>query len=400
MKFLKKICLVAIIVTFSFGAKVLAFSPASTPTYNGIDVSEWQGEIDYSSVANDGIEVVYIRSSEGTTYIDPYFKTNYQRAKANNLKVGFYHYMIARSVEEAQQEATFFASVISGAEADCKLAMDFESFGELSVEQINEISFAFLRKTEELTGKEMVVYSNTNDAINIFSQELANNYPIWVAEYGVEEPINNGKWNTWVGFQYTDRGEINGINGYVDKDKFTKEIFLSDTTTIPNNTGTDASNSNNVYIVQRGNTLSQIANRYGTTVRNIARLNDIQNPNYIYVGQRLIIPNVNEKTSTIQTYTVQRGNTLGAIAQEYGTTVEQLVRLNNISNPNLIYPGQVLTINSTNTLGDLGHNIYTIKHGDTLSAISSKFGVDVHQIVELNRIQNPNIIYAGERIKI
>lgn len=246
----------------------------------------------------------------------------------------------------------------------------------------------------------MVVYSNTNDAINIFSQELANNYPIWVAEYGVEEPINNGKWNTWVGFQYTDRGEINGINGYVDKDKFTKEIFLSDTTTIPNNTGTDASNSNNVYIVQRGNTLSQIANRYGTTVRNIARLNDIQNPNYIYVGQRLIIPNVNEKTSTIQTYTVQRGNTLGAIAQEYGTTVEQLVRLNNISNPNLIYPGQVLTINSTNTLGDLGHNIYTIKHGDTLSAISSKFGVDVHQIVELNRIQNPNIIYAGERIKI
>ncbi len=400
MNFFKKICLVAIIVTFSFGAKVLAFSPASTPTYNGIDVSEWQGEINYVGVANDGIEVVYIRSSEGSSYIDPYFRTNYQRAKENNLKVGFYHYMIARSVEEAQQEATFFASVISGTDADCKLAMDFESFGNLNVEQINEISFAFLRKTEELTGKEMVVYSNTNDAINVFSQELANNYPIWVAEYGEPEPINNGKWSTWLGFQYTDRGEVNGINGYVDKDQFAKEIFLSDTTTIPNNTGTDASNSNNVYIVQRGNTLSQIANRYGTTVNNIARLNDIQNPNLIYVGQRLIIPNVNEKTSTIQTYTVQRGNTLGEIAVKFGTTVEQLVRLNNISNPNLIYPGQVLTINATNTLGDLGHNIYTIQYGDTLSKISAKFGVSIQQIVELNGIQNPNIIYAGERIKI
>lgn len=400
MNFFKKICLVAIIVTFSFATKVLAFSPASTPTYNGIDVSEWQGEINYAEVSRDGIEVVYIRSSEGTSYIDPYFRTNYENAKANNLKVGFYHYMIARNVEEAEAEATFFASVISGTDADCKIAMDFESFGDLNVEQINEISFAFLRKAEELTGKEMVVYSNTNDAINVFSGELANNYPIWVAEYEVEEPINNGKWNTWVGFQYTDRGEVSGINGYVDRDQFAKEIFLSDTTTIPNNTGTDASTSNNVYIVQSGNTLSQIANRYGTTVNNIARLNDIQNPNLIYVGQRLIIPNVNEKTSNIETYTVQSGDTLDEIAIKYGTTVEQLVRLNNISNPNLIYPGQVLTINSTNTLGDLGHNIYTIQYGDTLWGISAKFGVSVQQIVELNKIQNPNLIYAGERIKI
>lgn len=400
MKLMKKFFFAAMIVVISMSTKVLAFSPASTPTYSGIDVSEWQGEINYSNVAEDGIEVVYIRSSEGSSYIDPYFKTNYERAKANNLKVGFYHYMIARNMEEAEQEATFFASVISGTEADCRLAMDFESFGDLSVEQINEISFAFLRKVEELTGKEMVVYSNTNDAINIFSQELANNYPIWVAEYGVREPINNGKWSTWVGFQYTDRGLVSGINGYVDRDEFAREIFLSDTTTIPNNTGTDASTSNIIYIVRRGNTLSQIANRYGTTVQNIVRLNDIQNPNLIYVGQRLMISNVNEKTSTVTTYTVQSGDTLSKIAARFGTTVEQLVRLNNIRNPNLIYPGEVLTINSTNTLGDLGHNIYTIQYGDTLTGIAQRFGVSVEQIVELNNIQNPNVIYAGERIKI
>ncbi len=346
MRILKKLCIISIICIIAVSTKVLAIGPASSTIYQGIDVSEWQGEIDFGQVANSGIQIVYIKSSEGTSYIDPYFETNYQKAKENNLKVGVYHYVIARSIEEAEQEATFFSSVISGKEVDCRLAIDFESFGELDVEQINQITLAFLRKVQQLTGKEMVVYSNTNDARNIFSGELANQYPLWVAEYGTEEPGYNGKWNVWIGYQYTDRGIINGIRGYVDRDKFTKEIFLSDSSKIPNNTGKDPNNSNITYIVQRGNTLSQIATRYGTTVQNIARLNNIENINLIYVGQKLIIPNVNEKTSTVQTYTVQRGDTLSQIAVRFNTTVEQLVRLNNISNPNLIYPGETLTINS------------------------------------------------------
>lgn len=400
MKILKKLCIITVICIIAVSTKVLAIGPASNTIYQGIDVSEWQGEINFQQVANSGIQIVYIKSSEGTSYIDPYFETNYQKVKENNLKVGVYHYVIARNIEEAEQEATFFSSVISGKEIDCRLAIDFESFGELSVEQINQISLAFLRKLQQLTGKEMVVYSNTNDARNIFSGELANQYPLWVAEYGTEEPGYNGKWNVWIGYQYTDRGIINGIRGYVDRDQFTKEIFLSDSSEIPNNTGIDPNNSNITYIVQSGNTLKQIASMYGTTVENIVRLNNIQNPNLIYVGQELIIPNVNEKTSTIQTYTVQSGDTLNQIAVRYGTTVEQLVRLNNITNPNLIYPGETLTINSTNTLGETGKNIYTIQYGDTLTSISEKFNVSIQQIVELNNIQNPNLIYAGERIKI
>lgn len=400
MKIYKKICIMAIIAIILISTQVFALSPASIPTYQGIDVSEWQGEIDYEEVARNGIEVVYIRSSEGTTYIDPYFRTNYERAKANNLKVGIYHYMIARTVEEAEEEATFFASVIAGVEADCRLALDFESFGDLNVDEINTVALAFLRKAEQLTNKEMVVYSNTNDAINIFSREIANNYPLWVAEYEVREPVNNGKWSSWIGYQYTDRGVIRGINGFVDRDEFTKEIFLSDTTTIPDNTGKDSNDYNTKYTVKRGDTLSRIAAQYGATVENIAKANNIQNPNLIYVGQTLVIPTVNEKTSNIETYIVKSGNTLSGIAVRFGTTVEQLVRLNNIRNANLIYPGEVLTINSTNTLGDLGHNIYTIHYGDTLTSIARKFGVSVRQLVELNDIQNPNIIFAGERIRI
>lgn len=109
-------------------APVYAFSPSSDTIYEGIDVSGWQGNINYAEVKQSGIEIVYMKASEGKSFIDPYFNQNYENAKANGLKVGFYHYLIARSNEEAIEEARFFVSVISGKEPDCRLAMDFESF--------------------------------------------------------------------------------------------------------------------------------------------------------------------------------------------------------------------------------------------------------------------------------
>ena len=75
-----------------------AFSPSSLKIYEGIDVSRWQGNINFSLVNNSGISIVYIKSSEGRTYIDPYYEKNYSEAKANGLKVGFYHYVTAKSV--------------------------------------------------------------------------------------------------------------------------------------------------------------------------------------------------------------------------------------------------------------------------------------------------------------
>ena len=69
-----------------------AVSPISSANYEGLDVSNWQGDIDYAQVKAAGIEVVYIKASEGTTYKDPYFERNYANAKANGLKVGFYHF--------------------------------------------------------------------------------------------------------------------------------------------------------------------------------------------------------------------------------------------------------------------------------------------------------------------
>lgn len=406
---LKKKCyipLVTFVITIcAIFTNVYATEPSSSIIYQGIDVSQWQGNIDFRQVANDEIEIVYIKSSEGTSYVDPYFERNYTNAKQSGLKVGFYHYVLARTVEEAEDEAQFFVSTISGKSPDCKLAMDFESFGNLSNSQINQISETFLEKVEELTGKEVVIYSDVFNARNIFSLRIVSKYPLWVAEYGVTMPQNTN-WEEWIGFQYTNQGEIDGISGYVDRDQFTEEIFLSTTTSIPQNVmPPEATNASTTYLVKRGDTLSSIALKFETSVDTLAVINNIQNPNLIYVGQVLEIPGLNTvSTQNNIIYVVRRGDTLSGIAARYNTTVNNLVSLNNIENPNLIYPGEILRIQenskNVNEINDLNHVLYTVKRGDTLTSIARKYGVTISHIVELNQIANPNLIYAGEILRI
>lgn len=103
------------------------------------------------------------------------------------------------------------------------------------------------------------------------------------------------------------------------------------------------------------------------------------------------------------TYTVQRGNTLSQIASSYGVTVEHIVEINDIQNPNLIYPGEKLRITgSTNTNLNpvLQNNYYTVQRGDTLWGIARRYGVTVQYLVNLNGISNPNLIYPGQLIKV
>ena len=352
---MRKIKLMTFLLVFAFVCvlctEVFAFPASGSTIYRGIDVSEWQGRIDWNEVKNSGIQIVYIRSSEGSGYIDPDAIRNYNGAKENGIKVGFYHYLTARNESQAIEQANFFVSVIKGLNVDCRLAMDFESFGDLSIAEINLISKTFLQEVQRLSGKEVIIYSDAYNAAYTFDKSLAEKYPIWVADYFVSEP-GNGNWRVWDGFQYSDEGRIDGIEDYVDKDYFTSGVLLTDTTPIPEHTTERPATNSKTIIVQRGDTLSQIAMEYNTSYEYLAKINGIANPNLIYTGQRLIVPVLNSNEIhdvSHKLYIVKWGDTLSQLALEYGVTVESLVRLNNIANPNLIYVGEVLRIPTINS---------------------------------------------------
>ena len=398
------IILLVFIVTMLFQFYILvlpsfAFSPSGDTIYEGIDVSSWQGEIDFSQVKASGIEVVYIKSSEGFRSVDSYFEQNYANAKNAGLKVGFYHYVTARNVEDAVKQANFFVSTISGKNPDCKLAMDFESFGSLGREEINQIALTFMQTVKNVSGKDVIIYSDEYNANSTFESNLAI-YPLWVAQYEVSEPTVREHWSNWAGWQYTDRGEVPGISSYVDRDKFTNEVFLDDTSEVPD-VPTDKPDENERYTtitIRYGDTLSELAIEYNTTVERLVELNNIANPNLIYAGDTLIVPTSDPSSNITQIYVVQYGDTLSKIAQEYGTTVATLASINNIQNVNLIYVGQIIKIPSSSY--DMSHRLYVVKRGDTLWGISRRFGVSIARIVMLNRIANPNLIYPGNVLRI
>lgn len=404
MKKFFSIIMLIILLILIWGSKTFAINPSNNEIYEGIDVSRWQGTINFEKVANDGIDIVYIKATQGTTYVSPTFEEQYINAKNNGLKIGFYHYVTARTVEEARNEAQFFASKISGKQIDCKLAMDFEEFGNLSQEEINAIGLAFMKRLEELTNKPVVIYSNTYTARTIWNGEITS-YPLWVAEYGVSKPSDNGKWNSYVGWQYTNMGNINGINGNVDRDKFTKDIFVNENMT-PGEIIPEIPEPESRYktiTILRGDTLTKIAKEYGTTVNELARINNIQNINLIYAGRTLKVPVSNSQENSNLgeiVYIVKNGDTLSKIALEYNVTVNEIARDNQIKNVNLIYPGQRLIIKTEAMGTEMGHLCYKVMRGDTLYSISRRFHVPIASIVMLNRIQNPNLIYPGQCLKI
>lgn len=390
--------LLACIAALVFAALVpaRAIPPSGGRQYRGIDISEFQGEIDFEEVRRSGIEAVYIRVGAGE-YTDEYFAENYERAKAAGLKIGFYHYVTARSVEEGRRQARFFASLAAGREPDMRLAMDFEYFGSLSVSQINAISEAYLDELTALTRREAVIYSDLSNARNIFSRALAEKYPLWAAQYGADEPSANGKWREWVGFQYTDEGRVGGIYGNVDRNIFTEGIFLSDSGRIDGEKRTTVrarTRTLTVY-VRAGDTLWAIAREYGTTVEAIARENRIADPNRIFAGERLRIT-LPTRGNGEEIYTVRRGDTPISIAGKFGVTLSALEDRNGLERGETIYAGDKLSIPGARMSGEF----YVVRPGDTLFYISRRTGVPIRTLVGINRIKDPDLIYAGEHLKL
>lgn len=317
----------------------------------GIDISHWQnGFTDFSAV-----DFAIFKATEGTNYVDNCCDKFYQQAKKQGKKLGVYHF--ARpDLNSAEAEANFFVENVKGYVKEAILVLDWEP----GRGQISNVAWAktWLDKVYSLTGVKPIIYMSQSPENSYDWSSVANSdYGLWVAKYG----SNNGQqgtqptikhWKFYALWQYTSKGRVSGYNGDLDLDVFSGDTSAWDKyaggsgtptpqpapqpTPAPTPIGT-------TYTVKKGDTLSGIATKFGTTYQKIAADNGIADPNKIYPGQVLKI-NGGSSSSSAEYYTVQKGDNLSKIASKYGTTVNQLVSWNNISNPNLIYPGQKLRV--------------------------------------------------------
>ena len=178
----------------------------------GIDVSRWQGEINWSQVAADDVSFVMLGTrSKGV--VDPYFHRNIQQASAAGVKVGVYIYSLAVTVEMAEAEADFVLDLIHDYPVSYPVAFDMEDStqGNLSKEELAAIANAFCKKISD-SGYYPIIYANENWLKNKLDMSLMD-YPVWVARYSARPSYQNP-----VMWQATSTGSIKGINGNVDID--------------------------------------------------------------------------------------------------------------------------------------------------------------------------------------
>jgi murein DD-endopeptidase MepM/ murein hydrolase activator NlpD len=173
-----------------------------------------------------------------------------------------------------------------------------------------------------------------------------------------------------------------------------------------------------IHVVQRGETLFRIALNYGVTVQEIASLNAIVDPSNIQVGQRLLVPGAMISSPAVaQTHVVQPGETLRSIAELYGLSMDDLVLLNNVADPDSIYVGQVLNLTAVITetptrpvptapVVELSVStvasalIHTVQPGETLFRIATSYGLTVNELATTNSISDPTLIYTGQQLII
>jgi GH25 family lysozyme M1 (1,4-beta-N-acetylmuramidase) len=191
----------------------------------GIDVSKWQGEVDWIALKNSGVKFAIIKATEGTRTVDIKLNQNYQGAKDNSIPLGFYHF--AHVSNDPVKEAEHYLKSVEGLEVELWHVLDMEH-GSLdgvsyTKSQVSDWSRKWLNKVQEVTGKKPMIYTGASFARTYFESDLSN-YPLWVAHYGTDTPMSNPVWDRWTIFQYSETGRLDGISGNVDLNEFDGNI--------------------------------------------------------------------------------------------------------------------------------------------------------------------------------
>jgi lysozyme len=197
--------------------------PRNPNNAKGIDVSHWQGHIDWAQVKAAGISFAMLKSTEGTQYVDDYLSPNYTGAKENGIAVGLYHFCRASNVQEAIAEANFFMSVIDGfggiTAFDILPALDIETINAKSTKDIVAVCHAWLHAVEQRYGYKPMIYSYPSFMDNHLGDSFSE-YPLWYANYGDTVGQNRNGWEEWTFLQHTDSGRVQGIQSNVDMNEY------------------------------------------------------------------------------------------------------------------------------------------------------------------------------------
>ena len=345
----------------------------------GIDVSEFQGSIDWNKVKKEGVEFAILKLANiydyDANYKDSKFDTNYKNAKAQGIKVGAYIYNYCNSVDTLNKGLKWAIEKLDKKKLDLPIYLDMEDKDiqgetiESLTNQCNE--FAKYIKNE---GYQAGIYANVNwlknelDPSN-FNKELS----VWVAQY-YKECQYTGKYDIW---QYSSSGKVSGISGNCDMNYLYNEDIIKE------NGSTDKEDKKSIdelaqevidgkwgdgedrrkVLEKEGYDYDKVQDRVNEmlakpkkSITEIAK--DVINGKYGNGDERkkkletegydydTVQSKVNELlgANNTTTYTVKSGDTLSEIASKYKTTVNKLVKDNNIANANLIYVGQKIVI--------------------------------------------------------
>lgn len=353
---------------------------------NGIDVSGWQAGINLAAVPCD---FVIIKSTQGTSYVNKDCDRAYQQAKAAGKLLGVYHYF---SGGDPYAEAEFFVKNIKGYVGEAILVLDWEGEQNSKFSQGPAVAKPFLDKVAELTGVRPLIYMSKSVCRQHDWSSVATLYGLWVAQYAdnnstgyKSNPWSDNKgygaWATPAIFQYSSHGRLSGYNGdldiniaYMDANGWKSYAGATNGTvskpeaSTPQQTTPTGSTLDLVYGVMMG--------QYGSGTERKTKLGS----RYDEV-QNIINHIASASASTLATEVKSGAYGNGDVRKVVlGSRYNEVQKIVNGGGTSAVY--------------------YTVKSGDTLSAIASKYGTTYQKIAQINGISNPNKIYIGQKIRV
>lgn len=344
----------------------------------GIDVSEFQGNINWNKVKADGIEFAILKLGNiydyDANYKDSKFDTNYKNARANGIKIGAYIYNYCNTIDTLKKGLEWAIKKLEGKELDLPFYLDMEDKDiqgetkETLTNQCNEFA-----KYVESKGYQAGVYANVNWLKNELNpNDFDKKISVWVAQY-YKECQYTGKYDIW---QYASDGSVSGISGNCDMNYLYNEDIIKESETDTSDKKTIDELAEEVIDGKWGDgedrktklekagydydavqdRVNEILSRPKKSITEVAkdvidgkygngetRKKKLEAEGYNY---DTVQAKVNQLlgAEVTKTYTVKSGDTLSDIASKYKTTVAKLVKDNNIKNANLIYPGQKIVI--------------------------------------------------------